>query len=100
MTGEVKYQRIAHGLTALGRSATPRQNRYMKIAGDVDGSAHVFRGAGDDHTSRENLVDGGIGAVAAAREGVEQHVSLDRPTELACQGRVGAGRHYRLTGYG
>jgi hypothetical protein len=74
--GDVDHQGRAHGLAALGGAGTPRQDRYARPGRDPDGANRVL-GTGRHHDpDRLDLVDRGVGAVAAPAEAVEQHLAV------------------------
>ncbi|KWT97635.1 hypothetical protein APY03_1331 [Variovorax sp. WDL1] len=79
----VDHQRRAGGLAALAGAAAARQHRHLQVARDVDGGGDVALGLRHEHAHRHDLVDGGVGGVAAARGIVEQHFALGLGREAA-----------------
>ncbi len=79
--GAVQHQGGVHGLAALRGAAAARQDRDALLAGDLHGHPQVLLGARNHHADRLDLVDRGVGRVAAAAERVEQHLALDLATE-------------------
>ena len=71
-------QRAADRLAALRGAAAARQHRHALLARDRERRLDVVRVARHDDADRLDLVDRRVGAVAAAREGVEQHLALLR----------------------
>ena len=64
-----------------------------ELAPERERRLHVGIGPRHDHRERLDLVDRGIGAVAAAIERVEQHLAGDLALQAPGQGRIAAPRH-------
>ncbi len=75
--GGVDDQGLADGLAVLRRAAAAGQDRDFRFVADGDDPPEVVLGSGDGHTDGFDLVGRGIGAVAAAREGIEQDFARD-----------------------
>ena len=87
-------QGAADGLAALRRAAAARQHRHALLAGDREHRVDVVDVARHHDAQRLDLEIGGVGAVAAAREGVEQHLALDRGFEPRRQRRIARTRRH------
>jgi hypothetical protein len=74
--GDVDHQGRAHGLAALGGAGTPGQDRNARLGRDSHGTQRVLGAGRHHHPDRLDLVDRGVGAVAAPAEAVEQHLAL------------------------
>ena len=61
----VDDQGFPNRLSALRRATTTRQDGHASITCDIQGDAQIEGGLGDHHTDRHDLIDRGIGAVAA-----------------------------------
>ena len=61
-----------HWLVPAPRASTGT----FEVAGDLDGDGDVAVARRHEHADRHDLVDRGIGGVAAARRGIEQHLAL------------------------
>ena len=81
MPAVVDDERLAHGLTALGTAGAARQYRHVRIRGDRKRRQGLVFIARHHDAERIDLVDRGIGGIAAAGKRVEQHVAV----ELALQ---------------
>ncbi len=79
--GAIEHQGAAHGLAALRGAAAARQHRDAGLARDLQRRRHVLLVARHHHADGLDLVDRGIGAVAAAARGVEQHLAPERALE-------------------
>ena len=77
--------RGTHGLAALRGAGAALQHRHAGVLGDLDGAHDVGGIFGHDHADRLDLIDRGIGAVAAAAPAIEQHLALDLSGKLARQ---------------
>ena len=84
----IDHQGLRYGLAALGGATAPGQHRRPFVCRDFDGAPDVLIGPGHDHADGFDLVDGGVGAVSAAGEGVEQYVSLQFAAEAVGEGRA------------
>ena len=74
--GAVDHQGAVDGLAALAGAAAAGEDWDAVFAGDGDRGGDVVDRAGDDHADGFDLVDGGVGAVAAAVGAAEQHLCL------------------------
>ena len=74
--GGVDDQRRAGRLAALARAGAARQHRHGELARDLEGDRDVAVALRHEHADRHDLVDRGVGRVAAARGRVEQHVAF------------------------
>ena len=72
----IQHQRFVDRLAVLRGAAAARQYRHALAAGDLQRADDIGLGARHDHAMGAHLVDRGIGAVAPAREFVEQHLGL------------------------
>ena len=77
----VDDQRLAHRLAALRRARPARQHGHALLAGDLHGADDVLLAFRHHHADRLDLVDRGVGRVAPAAEGVEQHLALELAAE-------------------
>jgi hypothetical protein len=75
--GDIDDQRVAHRLAALRGAGAARQDGGLGVARHVDDQGEVGLVARHDHAHRFDLVDRGVGRIAAARGGVEQNLALD-----------------------
>ena len=88
MLRDIDHDRRANRLAALGGAAAPGQNRHALLGGDLNGRRDISQSARHHHADRLNLVDRGIGGVAAPAEAVEQHLALKRALEPPGEPRV------------
>ena len=89
----VDDQRRAGRLAALAGAGAARQQRRAELAGDVDrGGDVVARRAARSTPTGIDLVDRGVGGVAAARGGVEQHLAACLARPAARPGRAASSR--------
>jgi len=88
VAADINDQRAADRLAALRGAGAARQHRDAGLARDLDGGRDVLGVLGLDHADRLDLVDRGIGRIAAAGEGVETHLALDRFPESRGQIRI------------
>ena len=75
--GEIDDEGAADRLAALRGAAAAGQERQVLGVGDLDNGLQVRVGLRDHDAKRFDLVDRSIRAVAAAAEGVEQHLALN-----------------------
>ena len=73
----VEDQGVVDGLAALRGAAAARRDRDALLAGDRQRRRDVVHRARHHHADRHDLVERGIGGVAAAGKAVEQHVALE-----------------------
>jgi hypothetical protein len=85
MLGVVDHQRRAGRLSALTGTCAARKHRHLQVARDLDRQRDILIGAGQQHAHGHDLVDRGIGRVAPARCGVEQHLALRLGAQAARQ---------------
>ncbi len=88
--GVVDDQRRAHSLATLGGAGAARQDRHAFRDSDLQRNACRLRTARHDHAHRLHLVNGSVGAVAPAREGIEQHFAVDFLEQALLEGGGGA----------
>ena len=86
--GQVDDQRLAHRLPALRGAAAPGQDRHAFVAGDVDDGLHVLGVFRHDDAEWFDLIDRGVGGIAAPGERIEQDRALDRTFQAARQGGI------------
>ena len=79
--GDIDDQRLAHRLAALRGAGAARQDGGLGVARHVDDEREIGLVARHDDADRLDLVDRGVGRVAAARGRVEQDVALDRAAQ-------------------
>ena len=91
----IDNQRRANTLAALRAAGPARQNGHTFFGRDLQCTARGILGARHHHAYRIDLVDRGIGAIASARESVEQHLAIDLAPQAPLQsaGR-GCGANY------
>ena len=89
----VQHQRAIHRLAALAGAAAARQHRHAVFARDRQGGGHVVDGFRDHHAERLDLVDRGVGGIAAAIGGIEQHRAADVAAQALGQAGVAGGDH-------
>ena len=91
----IDYQRRANTLAALRRAGPARQDWHTFFGRDLQCTARGILGARHHHAKRIDLVDRGIGAIASARESVEQHFAIHFAPQAPLQsaGR-GCGANY------
>src|SRR5262249_4958246 len=86
---DIDDQRLADRLAALRGPGAARQQRRPAVARDVDDQRQILLVARHDDAQRLDLVDRGIGRIAAASRAVEQHVAADRaPQRLLKAGQL------------
>ena len=86
-----EWRRGADGLAALRRATPARQYRHARVDRDLQRGNRVFLRCGHDDADRVDLVDRGVGRLAAAGRRVEQHL----PAHFALQTR----RERGITGF-
>ncbi len=84
----IDHQRAVDRLAALAGAAAAGEDRHAMRARDREGRLHVVDPTRDDHAERHHLVDRGVGRVAAAVGGGEQHL---RPGLVPQRGHEGRG---------
>ena len=77
----VDHQRAVHRLAALAGAAAARQHGNAFLARDRQRGGDVADLLRHDHADRLDLVDRGIGGVAAAVGAAEQHLAADLARE-------------------
>ena len=70
--GEIDDDAVVDGLAALRGAAAARRDDPSVVAGDRQRAQRLVHGTGDHDAERHDLVERGVGGVAAAVEGVEQ----------------------------
>ena len=97
MLADVDDQRLSDGLAALRRAAAARQDGHAFIGGDLQDAVDVLRRLWHHDADRLDLIVRGVGAVAAAAEGVEQHIAFRLAPQPRREGRVAdCGGHLRF----
>ena len=86
--GDVNDQRLVNGLADLRGAAAARQHRHAGLTRDLQGRQHVVAAGRYHHAEREHLVDRGVGRVAAATEGVAQHLATDGGAQALFEGGI------------
>jgi hypothetical protein len=81
----IDHQRLAHRLTYLRSAAAPRQYRDSLVGGDLDRTQDILFAARHHYPDRFDLVNRRVGTVAAAAEGIEQHLALEFATQARRQ---------------
>jgi hypothetical protein len=76
----------ADGLARQAGTPAARGDRHAHLAGDLDRGDEVVGRARDDDAERLDLVDAGVGAVEAARQGVEADLAGQVLAQVAGQG--------------
>ena len=66
---------VVDGLAALRRPAAARGDDQALVPGDGKRPQRLVHGPGNHHAKGQNLVERGIGRVAAAVEGVEENIA-------------------------
>ena len=88
--GVVDDQALADGLPGLGGAAAARGHRDAELAPERERRLHVGIGLRHDHRERLDLIDRGVGAVAAAIERIEQHLACDLALQAPGQRGIAA----------
>ena len=73
--GEVDDNSLVDGLAALRRPAAARGDDQALVPGNRKRPQRLVHGPGNHHAEGQNLVERGIGRVAAAVEGVEENIA-------------------------
>jgi len=73
----------------LRSTAAARQHRHFGFARNLDRDAGIFAVLRDHHADRFDLVDRGVGRIAAAVELAEQHVAFDLFAQPCFEGGLG-----------
>ena len=81
-------QRAVDGLAALAGAAAAGKDRNARLLGYGHGDRHVLDGFGDDDTQGLDLVDGGVGGIAAAVGAPEQHFAADFAGQFSRQAGI------------
>ena len=87
MLGEVDNDAVIDGLAALRGAAAARRHDPPVVAGDGQRPQRFVDAARDHHAGRHDLVERGIGGVAAAVERIEQNVARDLALQPAFKRR-------------
>ena len=74
---DIDHQRRANGLTALRRAAAARQDRNPVVPCDLYRADNVIPVCRHYHPDRLDLIDRGIGRIAAAAERIEQDIAFE-----------------------
>ena len=97
MFGAVYHHTGIDGLAALAGAAATGEDGDSSLAADGHGCDDILHPFGDDDGGWHNLVDGGIGGIAAAVGGAEQHFAGNFPPQPC---RQGAGSQISLCVHG
>ena len=73
--GKVDDDSLVDGLAALRRPAAARGDDQALVPGNRKRPQRLVHGPGNHHAEGQNLVERGIGRVAAAVEGVEENIA-------------------------
>ena len=73
--GEVDDDPLVDGLAALRGPAAARGDDQALVPGDRKRPQRLVHGPGNHHAQGQDLVERGIGRVAAAVEGVEENIA-------------------------
>ena len=92
MLGRIDHQRGADGLAALRGAAAAGQNRNPGLASDLQRHLHIVFGLRHHHADRIDLVDRGVGRIAAPAGRVEQDFAFDLAPQSLRDGRGVRGR--------
>jgi len=84
--GGVDDQRRAGRLAALARAGAARQHRHGELAGDIERDGDVAIALRNEHADRHDLVDRGVGRIAAARGRVEAHFAFGLAAQAPVEG--------------
>ena len=79
---------VVDGLAALRGAAAARGDDPALVAGDRKRPQRLVHGPGNHHAERHDLVERGVGRVAAAVEGVEENVARNLAGEARGKGAV------------
>ena len=74
---EIDDDAVIDGLAALRGAAAARRHDPALVAADRQRPQRLVHGFGDDHACGHDLVERGVGRIAAATEAIEQHVARD-----------------------
>ena len=85
---EIDDDAVIDGLAALRGAAAARGDDPPRIARDRERPQRLVHGAGHHHARRHDLVERGVGRIAAAAEGVEQHLAGDLAPQAQSEGAV------------
>lgn len=77
----VDHQPVADGLPGLRGPGAAQHQRHALQLGDLHHALQVAGGPRKDHAHGLDLVDGRVGAVPAAAEGIEKDLALDLASE-------------------
>ncbi len=83
--GAVDNQSRADALSTLRGPGAARQNWHAFLGCDLQRNARRLLGSRHDYSDRLYLVDRGVGAVATARERIEQHLAFHFSLQAPCQ---------------
>ena len=86
--GKVDDDPVVDGLAALRGAAAARGDDPALVPGDRKRPQRLVHGPGDHHAQGHDLVERGVGRVAAAVEGVEENVARDLAGETRGKGAV------------
>src|SRR5262249_25413025 len=93
---EIDDEAGAERLAGHAGAGAAGHQRDLVLAGVADQGAHVVLVARHHDAGRHHLEDGGVGAVEAARQVVEEQVALDDPLEVVAQA-LGLRKLHRTT---
>src|SRR5690606_2046685 len=93
--GIVEDEGAADGLAGLAGPPAPRQDRDPLLLGDGEAGLEISLGFRADGADRLDLVDRGVGRVAAAVEAAEEDLAFDGRLEAPRQRRIADARMRR-----
>ena len=85
--GEVDDDAVIDGLAALRGAAAARRDDPPVVAGDRERPQRLVHGPGDHDPGGHDLIERGVGGIAAAVERVEEDVARDLPRSGAPRAR-------------
>src|SRR5262249_5144887 len=88
MAREIEDETAADRLTDLKCAGAPCDARGSMLAGNAQARLDVGHRSWTDHPGGHDLVDGGVGRIAAAREGVEADLAFDRASKALLESDI------------
>ena len=88
MFREIDDDAVVDGLAALRGAAAARRDDPSGVAGDRQRPQRLVHGPGHHHARGHDLVERGVGRVAAAVEGIEEHVARNFAAQTRGKGAV------------
>jgi hypothetical protein len=86
--GEVDDDAVIDGLAALRSAAAARRDDAARVTANRQRPQRLVHGSRHHHARRNDLVERGVGRVAAAAERVEQDLACDLSGQTRDQGAV------------